>query len=188
VTGALLKRRGHAATVVGVELGEEAADQARTRLDTVIVGDIETVELPYTPGYFDYIWCGDVIEHLIDPWRWLRRVRRYLAEDGTLIARIPNVRNWRVLVELLVHKRWTYRDAGIMDRSHLRFFTRATMIDLFRDTGFEVCRVHDLHQPSVKARIFNVLTLHACADIFSGGYCLEARPRCDAAEVGAVGG
>jgi len=62
------------------------------------------------------------------------------------------------------------------------------MIDLFPDTGYVVWRVHDLHQPSVKARVFNLLTLNGCADILSGGYCLEARPRQDVTEVGVTGG
>jgi len=74
VIGALLTRRGHAATVIGVELEEDVAAQARTRLDRVIVGDIQTVDVPYSRGYFDYIWCGDVIEHLVNPGRRLRRV------------------------------------------------------------------------------------------------------------------
>ena len=132
--GEALKARQQA-EVVGIELDEAAAAAARQRLDEVIVGDIERLDLDFPPGSFDAIVCGDILEHLREPDRLLRRARGWLAADGRLVASIPNVRHHSV-VRSLLEGNWTYESAGLLDRTHLRFFTRREIEKLLFRAGF----------------------------------------------------
>jgi 2-polyprenyl-3-methyl-5-hydroxy-6-metoxy-1,4-benzoquinol methylase len=137
--GEALKAR-QPAEVVGIEVVEAAAQVARERLDQVFAGDVEAMELPFAPASFDAVVCGDVLEHLRRPEELLRRVRGWLRPSGRLIASIPNVRHHTV-VRSLLDGNWTYEPAGLLDRTHLHFFTRRDIEDLLRDTGFTVARL-----------------------------------------------
>jgi 2-polyprenyl-3-methyl-5-hydroxy-6-metoxy-1,4-benzoquinol methylase len=123
-----------AARYVGVERVPQVAALAQTRLDEVVVGDVEQMALPFAPESFDYIVFGDVLEHLTDPWTVLRRSVAYLKPGGAIVASIPNVNHVTILCGLL-QGRWEYADAGLLDRTHLRFFTLHEIIDLFAQAG-----------------------------------------------------
>jgi spore maturation protein CgeB len=125
------------ASVVGIELAGEAAARARGRLDKVYHGDAETLELPFGDGAFDCVVCGDVLEHLCEPGEFLRRVRSWLAPDGCIVASLPNVRHHSV-VSALLEGNWSYEPAGLLDETHLHFFARRDMIDLFERAGFRI--------------------------------------------------
>jgi len=140
VLGEHLKRSGKAARVVGVELNPLAAAVARSRLDEVHIGDIETMSLDHWSGRFDTLVVADVLEHLRDPWAALFRLRACLKEGGTVIASIPNIGHYKIIKKLLFTE-WRYEPGGILDHTHLRFFTRGSIEDLFRNTGFEILRV-----------------------------------------------
>src|SRR5262249_17562981 len=129
--GAALKRRG-TVEVTGIESHPEAARVARGHLDDVIELDLDAAQaLPVAAGPAGPIRCPDVLEHLRDPARVLRLLAAALAPGGTLVASIPNVRHASVLVPLLVEGRWRYADEGILDRTHLRFFTLPEILELF---------------------------------------------------------
>lgn len=152
-TGALLKSRSPALEVVGVEMAERAAASARTRLDAVHIGDIEKLELPYPRGHFDVIIAADVLEHLVDPWSALRSLTDLLAPEGRVVTSIPNVRHWRVVVPLVLLGRWTYTESGLLDRTHLRFFTRRTMLEMLEGAGLTVATVEPLGRLSRWLRV-----------------------------------
>jgi 2-polyprenyl-3-methyl-5-hydroxy-6-metoxy-1,4-benzoquinol methylase len=122
--------------IVGVELCETAAIEAATVLDRVIVGNVERMDLPYE-DYFDCVMFADVLEHLVDPWRMLSRAKSLLRRGGVIVASIPNVQHLRVLLNLILG-RWEYEQYGIMDSTHLRFFTRKSISTLFTSTGYEL--------------------------------------------------
>jgi 2-polyprenyl-3-methyl-5-hydroxy-6-metoxy-1,4-benzoquinol methylase len=124
-------------TVVGIEQDEAAAAAAREVCAEVLVGDVETMELPFEPGSFDVVLCGDLIEHLRDPEAFLARVRPFLREDGRLVLTTPNVANWTVRVALLAG-RWRYTDRGILDRTHVHLFTRSTLVEALGRAGYRV--------------------------------------------------
>jgi glycosyltransferase involved in cell wall biosynthesis/2-polyprenyl-3-methyl-5-hydroxy-6-metoxy-1,4-benzoquinol methylase len=126
-----------ASEVVGIEADPATADAARKVLSRVFRGDVETLDLPFDDGYFDCIVLADVLEHLRDPLSALKKLKRHLADSGTVVASIPNVRFLGVM-EGLAEGRWEYKDFGILDRTHLRFFTRKEMETLFREAGFEL--------------------------------------------------
>jgi len=134
--GEAIKARQQA-DITGIELNEEAAGLARQRLDQVVVGDVERLTLDFQPGAFDTITCGDILEHLREPERLLRQARQWLTPDGCLIASIPNVRHHSVVCSLL-QGNWTYETAGLLDRTHLRFFTRREIEKLFVRAGLTI--------------------------------------------------
>jgi len=124
-------------TVVGIELDEKAAEAAREVCSEVLVGDAETMELPFPEGSFDVVLCGDVIEHLRDPERFLARLRPLLREGGRLVLTTPNVANWTMRLGLLLG-RWQYTERGILDRTHLHLFTRNTLVETLERAGYRV--------------------------------------------------
>jgi 2-polyprenyl-3-methyl-5-hydroxy-6-metoxy-1,4-benzoquinol methylase len=134
--GEALKARQHA-EVIGIELVEAAAKAAQGRLDDVLVGDVERMSFSFAAGSFDGIVCGDVLEHLRDPAHFLGKARTWLRPQGILIASIPNVRHHTVIRGLLAGN-WTYEAAGLLDRTHLRFFTRRTIEQLCYQAGYEI--------------------------------------------------
>lgn len=136
--GAAVKEKFPGARVVGIEAGEGAAKEAQKRLDRVICHRIEEVDFESADlaGQFDAIIVADILEHLINPWQVLLRMRSALAPGGQVLASIPNVRNFALLTELLLGGRWTYRDRGLLDVTHLRFFTFAEIQQMFQETGY----------------------------------------------------
>lgn len=124
------------ARVHGIEIVSRVADIGKKLYD-IIEGNIETMQLPYRPRQFDYIIFGDVLEHLRDPEGTLRRLDAFLAEDGYFICSIPNIMNVSVL-EPLLRGEFHYEDAGILDRTHLRFFTMTSIIDMFNNIGYTI--------------------------------------------------
>lgn len=124
-------------TVVGIEQDAAAAEAAREVCAEVLVGDAETIEFPFQSGAFDVVLCGDLLEHLRDPERFLVRVRPFLGPDGRLVATTPNVANWANRLGLLLG-RWRYTERGILDRTHVHLFTRATLVETLTRAGYEV--------------------------------------------------
>ncbi len=127
------------AEVTGMEFDEGAARSARQRLDRVIAGDVEEMQPDFAPNTFDAVVCGDVLEHLRHPGQLLSRVRDWLRPEGQLIASIPNARHHSVVNSLLAGN-WTYEAAGLLDQTHLQFFTRRGIEDLFHLAGFHIRR------------------------------------------------
>jgi len=138
-TGGYLKAR-HNSTVVGVEIDERMAAIARTHLDQVLVGDLNRISLFDLVGdqRFDLIFFGDVLEHLIDPWSTLAAARSLLTAEGRIVASLPNVNHVTTLASLVFLRRWPYRDRGLHDRTHLRFFTRKNLVELYDSAGLEI--------------------------------------------------
>jgi 2-polyprenyl-3-methyl-5-hydroxy-6-metoxy-1,4-benzoquinol methylase len=135
--GAALKEERPGARVFGIVYVAEAAEVAAARLDDVIVADLDALEaLPDHWEPFDAIVCGDVLEHLRDPAHALGLLRDALAPEGVLVASIPNIKHWSVLYPLLVKDRFTYEDAGLLDRTHVHFFTLEEI-----DAMFAACRL-----------------------------------------------
>lgn len=139
-----LKQQGLCRWAGGVEYVPAAAERARAVADQVWQGDVEKMDLGLAPGSLDAVLCLDVLEHLVDPWQTARRLADLLAPGGVLVASLPNIRNDRVLRDLVLRGKWEYRDNGILDRTHLRFFTRDSATALVAGTGLTVETVQPL--------------------------------------------
>jgi len=144
-------KRRHGAEVWGIEPFGNAAKIAAERLDKVYSLTVEEALEHLPADYFDCISFNDVLEHLVDPWNILKRIGPYLKENGTVFACIPNVMYREVLAELLFEGDWKYRDAGVLDRTHLRFFTRKSILRMFAECGYQVHYIEGL-SPGTKNR------------------------------------
>lgn len=124
------------AKLYGIELNEKAALSAKLFAE-VIAADIENTILPYPEEYFDYVILADVLEHLENPWQALENIKAYIKPGGQILASIPNIMHFSVLRNLL-QGYWTYEEAGILDKTHLRFFTLYEIDKMFQNTGYKV--------------------------------------------------
>ena len=126
-------------SVVGIEIDPEAAELARAHCDEVIVGDADTLDYEQVLGErrFDAVLFADVLEHLRDPGSVLERIRPFLAEDGIVVASVPNIAHGSVRLALLSGE-FRYRRTGLLDDTHLHFMTRETLQELFERSGFLV--------------------------------------------------
>jgi 2-polyprenyl-3-methyl-5-hydroxy-6-metoxy-1,4-benzoquinol methylase len=124
-------------TVIGLERDPAAAEEARSICEDVLVGDVETMELPFADASFDVVLCGDLVEHLRDPEAFLVRARPLLRPDGRLVLTTPNVANWSMRLGLLAG-RWRYTERGILDRTHAHLFTRKTLVETIERAGYRL--------------------------------------------------
>lgn len=133
---------------VGVEIDSEYSALASASCDECLTADIEAVSREFWDAQRgrDCWVFGDTLEHLKDPWRILSEIRAVIPSDGAVVACVPNAQHWSLIARLSVGD-FRYQDSGLLDRTHLRWFTRQTLIELFRDTGF--------HVEYGKPRIFN---------------------------------
>ncbi len=163
LNGAVLRGRG--ARVTGVERDETSAHGARTRLDELVLVDLETessLAAVLADRTFDLVLLADVLEHTRDPLRALREATAHLEEGGHVFVSLPNIAAWTVRKELLAG-RFNYEDAGILDRTHLRFFTRTSAERMFDEAGLEVLTrdlTPHLTRPLLRARL-----AHSAADV-----------------------
>jgi 2-polyprenyl-3-methyl-5-hydroxy-6-metoxy-1,4-benzoquinol methylase len=139
--GYQLREMNKVSELVGVEVFPPAAQEAEECYNKVYCIDVESLTLPYAE-YFDYVICGDVLEHLCDPWAMLLKINKMLKGDGSLICSIPNIRHYKIIMDLLLKGRWEYSETGIMDASHLRFFTKSSFLKALADANFRVTWMH----------------------------------------------
>ena len=174
--GALLKQARPGIEVWGIEPDETALRMAEIRLDRVIKGWFPD-SVPCRS--FDCVIFNDVLEHLVDPHAALDRARSLLTPGGCVIASIPNVRHFTVVVPLVVYGRWTYHSAGLLDQTHVRFFTRSSMIALFEGCGYRIDRVEGIRLSNRKgmwARILHLFGSRA-TEFLAQQYLIAATPR-----------
>lgn len=126
--------------VYGIDVSNKAIKNAKSKLDKALVCNIETDKLPFKNKFFDIIICGDVLEHLFDPELSLIKLKRYLKDDGYIILSVPNVANIEIRWNLLRGK-FDYQKSGILDNSHLRFFTKNTLLKMIDNCKFKVERM-----------------------------------------------
>ena len=174
--GAALKQR-QACQVWGVEYVPAVAAEAEGRLERVVVGSIEDAEvLQALPrDYFDVLILADLLEHLRDPEQALVNLKACLGAGSTVVASVPNVRHWSVIKELL-EGGWNYQEAGILDRTHLRFFTASTLATLFRDAGFDIAEAQGV-------RLVDAETIPAGLPDALAGFGLDAGTLAQESEV-----
>lgn len=126
--------------VVGIEIDQKSARNAQKFCKEVIVGDVESIELSTEyHDYFDYILFADILEHLKDPLIVLKRFKKYLKDEGYILVSLPNITNWRMRIKILFGN-FEYKDIGVLDKGHIRFFNEKSAKNLLKDAGFEIIK------------------------------------------------
>lgn len=136
-TGLAAKQAGKAGRYIGIEIAEAPAEIARTRLDAVHVGNVETMGLDDLPERYDAVIASEVLEHLADPWATVARLAARLKPGGLFLASSPNVAHHKIVRSLLAGH-WRLTEFGPMDRTHLRWFTPEAYAAMFTEAGFEI--------------------------------------------------
>lgn len=128
--------------VTGVDIDKSALKIAGKRLDFVCQADLDFPEIlrKKIKEKFDYVVLTDVLEHLKNPERLLEKLKFFLNANGLLIVSIPNIANWSIRLSLLFGK-FNYEETGILDKTHLRFFTRETAIKLIEESGYTIEKI-----------------------------------------------
>lgn len=157
-----------------IELNAEAAKKAEPYYNKVIVGDVQSIIFPYPKNYFDCIVCGDVLEHLYDPWITLEKLTDYLEVNGDIIISLPNIRHYKVLKKLVIGGRWEYKASGILDRSHIRFFTLIEMEIMLQNAGLRVKYMQRVIRGRSYMRFLNKLLFGLLDDILTEQYIFAA--------------
>jgi 2-polyprenyl-3-methyl-5-hydroxy-6-metoxy-1,4-benzoquinol methylase len=154
--GRLLKTRS-AIQVWGIEPDKNSASIAESVLDKVINDVFDEGSLKKLNRKFDIIFFNDVLEHVPDPDWALLNCHKLLNPGGVIVASLPNMRFHTLINELLFEQDFKYQDSGIMDKTHLRFFTKKSMIRLFNENGYKIRSIDGINQYPVQGKKMKLL-------------------------------
>lgn len=161
-----------------VDISDTATEDLQPEIDFAVCANIEqhrVIEsISEEHGPFDLVLCLDVLEHLIDPWRMIWRLHNIMPTGATLIASIPNIQNYRGIYRVITGS-WNYRDSGLFDRTHLRFFCRRSALQLVQCSGLEVDRVARALGHHRLAKIADQVSLGALSPFTTLQYQIRAR-------------
>lgn len=143
-----------------------AFEAAKSRLSRVIHATFDEAESELPLSYFDVVICNDVIEHMVNHAEFLRKIGKYISPGGMIIGSIPNVRFYKNMFEYFLEKDWNYTDSGILDRTHLSFFTEKSFRKTLNRHGFNIIQLKGINtgcklSNSMRNEIY-----------FYGAYCL----------------
>ncbi|MHC0442832.1 class I SAM-dependent methyltransferase [Flavobacterium sp. 3-210] len=172
--GAMLKKGGNR-EVWGIELMDKEGKEAQKVLDHVFIGKCEDLLNNLPDNYFDAIFCNDVLEHIFDPYSLLKLLKQKLSDNGSVISSIPNIRYHNEFRMFLFSKDWKYAKYGVMDFTHMRFFTGKSIRRMYEDAGYEVKKHEGINKTkSIKPYLLNILFLFTQLDIFYLQYATVA--------------
>lgn len=171
------KAMGLAAYTMGIDLVPPAPDlPGEPAIDRFVCGNVETLDLDLPAERFDAVLCADVLEHLIDPWRTVATLARALKPGGVFLSSIPNVRNHRLLRAVVLEGDFRYADAGLLDRTHLRFFCRKNIRGLFAGAGLVVEAMEEnMGGYGLRHKALDALTFGRWHDLFVFQFRTRAR-------------
>ena len=145
-----VKARNPGCRTIGIEPNEATAKLASQNLDQVLCGKFEDFNLEsegIALGSVDTVVAADVLEHMYDPWHVMTGLKPYLSKDAQIVLSIPNTRNLALMKELLDDGRWTYAEKGLLDITHIRFFTLREIDTFLAQTGYRLEHVNYFLDP-----------------------------------------
>lgn len=150
----------------GIEYMPDEAEKASVVLDKVFRGPCEEYIGKLPDGYFDAVYCNDVLEHLVDPYIVLEMIKPKLKPEGVIISSIPNVRHYKSFFKVLFKKEWNYTASGVMDKTHLRFFTGKSIREMYEDLNYQIIKHEGINiSRSIRPIIYNIPFLFTHLDI-----------------------
>jgi len=165
--GAVLKTKYPNVYVAGIEPNADAAKQASHYLDNVIHGTFESINLKeqnIVPHSFDTVILSDVIEHIYNPWEMMIQLKKWMTKDAQILLSVPNIQNLRILEDVYLYGSWKYQTQGLLDVTHIRFFTRKSIEQLLNDTGYQVFRIESVIDQEFE-QLFNHSRNHTSINI-----------------------
>lgn len=156
-----IKELGLADYTVGVDIVEiKDSHQKSSLIDEFFIGNIETESFNIPNDYFDIVICGDVLEHLVDPWKVVEKIGKLLKKDGLLIVSLPNIREISTLYKIVFKGDFKYESKGILDKTHLRFFCKKNLSNLINNNDLKIKTItSNMETTFSKRKILNWLTL-----------------------------
>ncbi len=154
------------AEVWGIEYMNDEAKKAEKRLDKVFSGPCENFVDELPESYFDVVYFNDVLEHLVDPYIVLEKIKSKLSDNGIIISSIPSIRYHNVLIPLLLKRKFEYESFGVMDKTHMRFFTGRSIRNMYENLGYEIIEHHGINgSKSIKPFLYNIPLFFTAMDI-----------------------
>jgi 2-polyprenyl-3-methyl-5-hydroxy-6-metoxy-1,4-benzoquinol methylase len=170
-----LKEKGIAQKVTGIELLElPGTEQKNPAIDNFLIANIEQMDSDLFTEAFDVVICGDVLEHLANPWAVRDKLLKWLKPGGYFLASIPNIREYKTVLKILLRGTFTYEEGGVMDKTHLRFFCKKNILELMGANGLKVEKIvsnlaYPVWNTKTRARINN-LSLKMLEEFLSKQY------------------
>ena len=165
VTGALALSEQRCGEYIGIEISDKAAAEAEKMLSKVIKGNVETLNLQFPDAHFDAAILSEVLEHLVDPWKLILRLAPLIRGGGLIMASSPNISHYRV-ISMLLRGKWNLANSGVMDRTHLRWFTPDSFEQMFEAAGFQIISLGQVAPITWKSKFANALTLNLFKHLF----------------------
>lgn len=172
-----IKRQKLAEVVVGVELMKlPGTNQENTLVDELVYGDFEALDRQFPENSFDVIICGDVLEHLVDPWAVVQKLNHLLKAGGVFIVSCPNIRYYETFINIFIKGSFKYTDFGLFDRTHLRFFCRKDLVQMFSHGGFTVKTITPSFKFYKKSKfsIINAITFGVFEQLLAVQYVISS--------------
>ena len=193
--GQAVKSRNPGCRTIGIEPNEATAKLAAKNLDQVLCGKFEDFKLEaegIAPGSIDTVVAADVLEHMYDPWHVMTGLKPYLSKDAQIILSIPNTRNLGLMKGLMDDGVWQYAEKGLLDITHIRFFTlkeignfltqtgyRLEHVNYFLEPRFEQLYAENQNKPEINIRVgrmaFERLTPKELAELCTWQFFVRAR-------------
>lgn len=172
-----VKKQNQEREVWGIELNKGAAEKAKTVCDKVLTGDFNKLYSELPQNYFDCIVFNDVLEHLYAPWDAINLCKSLLSKNGVLVSSIPNFRNIHNLIEIVWQGKFQYKDIGILDRTHLRFFTKKSIFCFYEENGYEILINKGIHPVKYwKTYLVEILSFGKLNDVRYTQFATVAKP------------
>jgi 2-polyprenyl-3-methyl-5-hydroxy-6-metoxy-1,4-benzoquinol methylase len=150
----------------GIDLDKKSVEVANTKLDKVFHGDFDDIENKLPNGHFDLVICNDVIEHMKNAEEFMVKIKAKLNPCGFLVGSIPNIRHYSIIKNLLFNGDWRYEDFGIMDKTHLKFFTKKSMMRMFENSGYKVLHIDGINKSYPSNKFFSFISKKIISDEF----------------------
>lgn len=179
-TIAYMKAHELAKEVTGLELFKiEGSNQTNPLVDKFIQADVANLEQLNLPqNYYDLIICGDILEHVFDPWSVAAAARKLLTDDGILICSIPNIRFFKTMKKIFLDGDFKYEKEGILDLTHIRFFAKKNILELFNRAGYKLVSIEPSYQHTAtekKRKVINAFTLGLFKDVLAFQYFIVVK-------------
>lgn len=146
--------------VWGIDINKSSVEVAKNNLDRAFCDDVSHLMNELPEKFFDAIYFNDVLEHMVDPYTLLKNIKCKLSAQGTIVASIPNVRYHRVLTQILIKRDFKYEKSGVMDETHMRFFTQKSIERMFANAGYKIISIEPINKgSSIRPLFYKAITL-----------------------------